>query len=438
MKEKLTNNWVLKVLAFFFAVLLWLGVINMTDPLIVKTITNIPIEVRNEQVLTNQGKTYTLETTGTVDINVRQTQWDQVSASNITLYVDMEEWYPNSGTGGTLPIHMKVSSSVVKEGDCTLKTTVAKLETDTLGSIELAVEPQVTGEPQDGYKVMDPSVSPETIRVEGPSSVLNKLEKAVVSVDVNGQTGAVDAAGPILLYDKNGDRVLVSENKLTMSAERAQVHLEIWKSITVPVVLGEITGKAAEGYRFSESQQTIQNLEIFGLKTVLSKVNSITIDSDKLDVNGATEDVVLEFDLKDYLPEGVNLQKGEETKMTVTLKIEKLEQRSFTLNSQSIALTGMRDWLDYKISADSPVTVTVEGLKEDLDQLEEADLNAQLNVAGLGTGTYQLSVTTSVDSTFQVKEVSRATVIITEKSTEAPSSEEGEGQGGESSSANQR
>ena len=423
MREKLTNNWVLKVMALVFAVLLWLGVVNMTDPVIVKTISNIPIEVRNEQVLTDQGRTYEMNTTGTVDVSIRQTRYSEVTASDITLYVDLQEWYPDIGT---LPVHMEVKSGAVREGDCTLRTTVAQIETYTLETMELSIELNVSGEPADGYNIVDRSVSPGSVTVEGPSVSLGRLERAVVNVDVSGQSSTVDTTGNIVLYDKNGDVVSPSSEMITLSITQAQVHLEILQSKTVPVVIGEINGQAAEGYRYSDMEQSIDSLEIFGTKSVLSQITGIIIDSSDLTVEGATEDIVLEFDLRDYLPDGVILLADEETTLTVTLKIERLEQRTFTLGSSNISIIGMEDNLEYSISSETPSTVTVEGLGEDLDRLDIEDLNAQLDVTGLGVGTHQLNLSVSVDNAFEVTELSRVTILISDRT------EEGTGTSGES------
>ena len=49
-KHKYMENLSLKVIALFFAVFLWLIVINIDDPVDTQTFDNIPVEVKNEQV----------------------------------------------------------------------------------------------------------------------------------------------------------------------------------------------------------------------------------------------------------------------------------------------------------------------------------------------------------------------------------------------------
>ena len=56
MKNKLTHNLGLKILALVFSIGLWFVVNNITDPTIEKTFTNVPVEIINAEKVTNEGK----------------------------------------------------------------------------------------------------------------------------------------------------------------------------------------------------------------------------------------------------------------------------------------------------------------------------------------------------------------------------------------------
>lgn len=43
MKKGLMNNWGLKILSFLLAVMLWLIVVNIDDPVTTQTFNNIPV-----------------------------------------------------------------------------------------------------------------------------------------------------------------------------------------------------------------------------------------------------------------------------------------------------------------------------------------------------------------------------------------------------------
>ena len=58
MRRRLTANWGLKILAFFSAVLMWLVVVNIDDPVTDKTYSGIPVSVINEEIVTTTNRTY--------------------------------------------------------------------------------------------------------------------------------------------------------------------------------------------------------------------------------------------------------------------------------------------------------------------------------------------------------------------------------------------
>ena len=56
--EVLTRNWGLKVASFIFAVALWLVVVNVNDPTIRYSWSNIPVTIENGDIITSQGMIY--------------------------------------------------------------------------------------------------------------------------------------------------------------------------------------------------------------------------------------------------------------------------------------------------------------------------------------------------------------------------------------------
>ena len=58
MRKKLTNNLGYKILSVIFAVMLWLTVLNISDPQKTATIENIPITITNDKAITGQDKVY--------------------------------------------------------------------------------------------------------------------------------------------------------------------------------------------------------------------------------------------------------------------------------------------------------------------------------------------------------------------------------------------
>ena len=70
--HNLTHNLGLKILALVFSIGLWFVVNNITDPVVRKPFSNIPVEIANADMITNEGKVYEiLDDTDTVTVYVR-------------------------------------------------------------------------------------------------------------------------------------------------------------------------------------------------------------------------------------------------------------------------------------------------------------------------------------------------------------------------------
>ncbi len=94
MRARLTNNLGLKILAFLLAILLWLVVVNIDDPISSKTYNNIPVSVINAEVLAEEQQTYQI-VDGTqevaVTVTARRQILDEITSDDITAVADMRE-----------------------------------------------------------------------------------------------------------------------------------------------------------------------------------------------------------------------------------------------------------------------------------------------------------------------------------------------------------
>ena len=70
MKEKILKNWGLKLMAVLLAFLVWFLVANIEDYTVTKTITGIPVEILNENAITDQDMVYDIVQGKTVDVKV--------------------------------------------------------------------------------------------------------------------------------------------------------------------------------------------------------------------------------------------------------------------------------------------------------------------------------------------------------------------------------
>ena len=58
--KKITSNWGLKLASLIFAIIIWFLVTNINDPVISVRYTNVPVTLKNTNLITDQGQVYTI------------------------------------------------------------------------------------------------------------------------------------------------------------------------------------------------------------------------------------------------------------------------------------------------------------------------------------------------------------------------------------------
>jgi YbbR domain-containing protein len=187
---------------------------------------------------------------------------------------------------------------------------------------------------------------------------------------------------------------------VTLSRHEIEYNISVLKAKDLTISF-EVTGEVAKGYRYTGVECSVKSVPVVGTKSVLASLTTLSVSSDKLNIDGATSDKVVQVDLSQYLPPNTSVAGEEFKNVTVKLKVEPLTARVFTLRLKDLEKKGAEADYDYSFDKETS-DVTVKGLKEDLDVLTEEDLNAVLDVSGQETGPHPGMVTFEVVGGFEV------------------------------------
>lgn len=424
MKEKLTRNWGIKLFSVLFAILLWLIVLNIDNPVEIKEL-KIPIEFRNDTFAEND-LTYTVvgSQTAVLQVPVRKKDYNRLDASAFTVWADMSQWHDSIGT---VPLYVSYSGSV--SIDTTnlseyLQRRVLQIEVEELKTKEFPVTVTVQDEAPEGYTIGSVEAVPGTVYMKAPESIINIADRAELAVSLDGATGELSLEGDITIYDGNGIAIDLDNEKITVSSKTATAKINVLKTVTVPVIVmaADIEGTPAEGYRFTGATCSISEVTIAGSKTALSEVASgIVLRSDLFTINGANRNVEVDLDLNDFLPDGVQLINMDDSTVTVTMNVEALITRSFSLNLDQVSFMNPSENMSYTLSEGS-YQVVLEGLKEDLDEFDASSLSGYVDVGGLGAGEYDVEFEPILEDGFTLDQPLLLHVAV-EEITESQSSE---------------
>ncbi len=412
-KELVFNNIGLKILAIVVAVILWVIVVNIDDPLQRITISNIPVVLLNEEELTDKDYTYEVESGGTVSIVVRgpQTIIEALKSSDFSAYADLSERTPQSNKAKI--VVSCGNESVLDQIDIVSQTTeYVELDIDNKISKDFDLAITLTGEPATGYVVQDYSTSPTTVNVAGAQSTVEQISYAEINYDISDLTADVSDTIAPTFYDKDGN--IVESGKLELNWNTAKLYVEILPTKTISVNFA-ITGDPEEGYSYTDYESNIDSVTIAGTKDELAEINSIDIPGGVIDISGINKTTIFTIPLSTYLSDKYTIVNSE-SDLIVTTNVEEIIQKKLELPYENISTTGIAEGYEiaYRDVEDEDVLeIEVNALESVVDGLTVDDLAASINLEGK-TGVQRIKIDFEENDQYNIDESYYIWVVITE------------------------
>lgn len=420
MKERLTNNLNLKIIAVLFSVALWVISININDPLQSKTYS-VTVQLQNMSAMTNAGKyVEILDDSDDISVTVRANRsiMDNFSASNIMATADLREVDDNN----QVPIRLtttRVSGNKVES--VRSESEYLYLKVEDVKRVQKRIEVNINNEPAEGYILGRTSTEQNALNISGPESLVSEVARAMVSMDLTGATEDVSMLLPIELYDADGVRII--DSRLTASISEVQCVATILETKEVPLNY-TVNGVPQEGFGWTgEIKPTPVSVMIAGKSSAIRNVNAIEIP-DALDLTDASADVSTVINLRDYLAEGVYLADSSlNGRVSVTAFIEPEVLMTVDMDSRRIQLIRIPEGMEGKIvELEETVPVVFKALESAMANLNTQELQGYLDLQrfmeeeGLDTleeGTYLVPVEFNVPERIGLAEEIEVEVEIT-------------------------
>ncbi|MCC8152312.1 MAG: hypothetical protein LIO96_12935 [Lachnospiraceae bacterium] len=423
-----TNNFGLKILSLVFAVIIWMVIVNVEDP--EKSVSfSVSVDIVNTEYLTDIGKTYeVLDNTDTISFTVtgQRSIVENLSASDFKAVANME----NIDDSMSMVPVVITATSYSSQLEITKRNSYLLLNVENVVSDTYDIEVVTEGTLASGCYVSSAAVSPETVSVSGPESVVGQIASAQVTLDVSGATQTISSTESIVFLDADGNEV--SQDRLTLDEAEAGVVVTAKILMSKEVNLSfEVTGEPEDGYRYNgEMEAEVDSVTLIGNWDTLNAMDELSISSTQLSVAGATETVSAVIHLPDYLPDGISLASGEEEDVTVTIVIEAQTTIEVEMPVANITCTGLDNGLELSYNSDT-ATVRITGYEEDLDSINGERIYGTLDASDLESGTY--NVTIQLEEEYGEKAEASVSVTIAETSA-SDESENSNGTGTESDS----
>ncbi|MCD8068928.1 MAG: hypothetical protein LUE87_08590 [Lachnospiraceae bacterium] len=378
LRDKLLHNWYLKLFSIVCAVILWAVAYSIENPVTSTRFTNVEVTFLNTEVLEENGQVYAVlnnsDVVRTVTVSASRTIIDDITDSDIEVTAD----FSKMRLDGTVDLTFTCTKY---EGNVTFSASSSVLELEVEDKMDryIRLTADVTGSAADGYIISGSTIEQNQLSVSGPESIVSSIATARASVVLEDATENVVTYADIVLYDSDGNEI--SQDRLTLGSSRVRVTVEVLKTSTVPLVF-EVEVTPASGYLLSgEMTASAREITLAGKSGVVDNVTEIVVSGEEYIVTDATEDVVFEIDIDDYLPSGVSrADSGESGVITVTQPVEEVYEAEITLNTDRIAISNVPEGYIVQIADEVQASVVVSGLQADVEEVSASDIAVSIDV----------------------------------------------------------
>lgn len=394
----LQNKKVNAIIAIVAAILVWAFVVGMMDPGVTKRFTDVPVQLINQDSLTQDGLAVDSTDITSIDVTLSGDRADinKLEEGDIQVTADLYGRHEGSNYV-SLEVQLPRGISLDSRSEDRILINIGQLVT-----AEKSVEATLTGEVAADTEMSGAKVEPETMTIYGTRKNVDKVDRIEAAVNarlLNDKDSTHDVA--VKTVDSSGKEVPY----VTTSQETASVTARLVKYKEVPLKV-DTTGSVAQGYEL-ESVKAPDTVRIEGSADILADITSVTADD--IDISGLTENTRVKINLN--LPDGVSVRNGDE--LYATVNVRGPSTGGFSFSGNEIAIEGLDEGLS--ASTSGSIRVSVSGPRSAVSVLTKADITVSVNLSGLGEGTHEVPVyvTSSADSGELVLEPSPGTVEVT-------------------------
>ncbi|RPI33787.1 MAG: hypothetical protein EHM70_04935 [Chloroflexota bacterium] len=394
-------------LAFILAMVVWVSAVTASDP---NREGEFPRPIIIDVTGQDSGLLLMDDIPGQVRvrINAPQTIWTKLTneSNSIDAWVDLTGLGPGVHT---VPIDVKPNITPARVIQVEPSEVVVRLEPLVTRSISVTLS--VSGEPALGYRADETTYSPHSVILSGPQSMVDRVKEVRAELDISDERQTIETSLPLQPYDENGR--IVPDVDLSPGSIQVNQPITLLGGYSQVIVKVNMVGQVASGYKLTNI--TISPPSVLIFSNDLRLVNEIRyIESEPIDLTSVSDD--FETLLVLNLPDGVTVANDQD--VLVQVSVAAIES-NVTL-SLPVEVVGLRPGLSAEV-APSTVDLILSGPVPVLSALQPSDLRVVVDVSGRSTGSYQITPTVSfLPSRVQIQSILPSSLQVTVRVAPTP------------------
>ena len=387
--------------AFFslaLAIMLWVWVTNLEDPEMSRRFTQLPVRIvlrpPNDLIVLDQDKLpgVTAEVRG---------------PRSVVQILNPEDLHPEIDLGGVtspgtqeVPVRVRAPRRVRV---ATVTPATVAVTVDRLASKSFALEVEKQPSPA-SYNIARVDKATDQVTVKGPAADLGRVARVVLPVSLGDRRDTFEAQFVPEARDAANARIA----GLTIEPSPVAATVVVSRTGRTVSVVANLVGAPADGYRVASTTVTPPFVVVDGAADALNQL--ILISTAPIDLAGQAKPFSV-YDVQLQLPVDVHLVDPVMVNVQVQIERQQVRQQFSALRVAPVNVgTGLRPTI-----TPTEVAITLSGPLDRLRQLSGSDIQVDVDLQGLGAGTYTITPRVSVPPDLQVVEQPPAVRIQLER-----------------------
>ncbi|WXR60261.1 CdaR family protein [Peptostreptococcaceae bacterium AGR-M142] len=362
--KRLNNNFKVKLVAFFFAFFMWVYVMAEVDPIVIKNFTSLDVMIVNQELLNSKNMVLSPENEAKMNMILRgrRSLLSHIKKEDLKPYITIKDPIIGENT-------FNINIDKLENIEYNIIDSKLKLDIEEKIEKEMSITLFKEGKLPFSYEVNRILKNPSTTWIEGPKSLVEKVDKIQGTYDLTSKTDKFNFKTNLIPLDKNGD--IVEGVRLKDNEAILNVYIDKVKEIPIKI---NMVNKLSEDYLFHElTLSEDEKIIIKGSKTkidLIQEIESRTIDLSSLDMAKIEEDNgQLEVFLK--IPYGI---KANKTTVKANLNFEKIKSKDLIISKERINIINKAQNLDIsKNNFPDEIKVKVRYLQKDEELITQKD-----------------------------------------------------------------
>ena len=231
-------------LSVVLAILFWLYVREVEDPVMDGNVWNVNVELTGESILATQGLAVAEISEDTVDFKVKApaSVLEGLSRKNVTAILDVSKCVAGENVLHYTP---KVAASVNTDGISwvTQSPESITVRVEKLDSKVFNIDFRLMGSVASGYQAGSVAIEPETVTISGPVDQVSQIAKVAAVLEVNELSEQYAGNLPLTLYNAKGE--VLKDLEVSLDTESVYVVLPVVVVREIPLSVKLVDGGGA-------------------------------------------------------------------------------------------------------------------------------------------------------------------------------------------------